>query len=141
MWPVTFEQRLQSWHDLRSRAERQTLPAALTQINQWWYSTPWRPYYLHWDDLPTWPDPWQLLSDNIYCEVARGLGILYTCSFIQHPELMSAELVLTADGHNLVQVNAGKYILNWNPDTIVNNNLEVKITRHLTQGQVQQQYN
>ena len=55
--------------------------------------------------------------------------------------MADATLVLTDQGDNLVQVNKTKYILNWNPDKIVNTFLEVKIIRTLPQYQVAQQYN
>jgi len=100
-----------------------------------------RAYHLHWDDQDTWPDPWELLSDNLYCDVARGLGILYTISLLEHPDLTDAELVLTDEGHNLVLVNKRKYILNWDAENIVNTNHDIKIKKILTQGQVQQKYN
>ena len=110
--------------------------SALEHINQWWFRTPWRPYYLHWDDQNIWPDPWQLLSDDIYCEVARGLGILYTISLLERHDLQSARLVLTESGHNLVLVEQSKYILNWESDSIVNTNLELKIQRQYQQYQI-----
>jgi hypothetical protein len=110
--------------------------SALNHINRWWFNTPWTPYYLHWDDQPTWPNPWQLLSDNIYCEVARGLGILYTITLLERADLASARLVLTESGHNLVLVGQTKYILNWDLDSVVNNNLELKIHRQYQQHQI-----
>lgn len=141
IWPATFDQRLSAWYHLRQTA--QNLPAlqALESINTWWFNCPWQPYYLHWDDQPSWPDPWELLSDNIYCEVARGLGILYTISLLDRADLASASLVLTANGHNLVLVDQTKYILNWDPDTVVNTNQEVAVHRQLTQQQIHKQYN
>jgi hypothetical protein len=116
----------------------QTLPLeqALETINQWWSQTPWRPYYLHWDDQPTWPDPWQLLSDDVYCDLARALGILYTISLLDRKDMAPAELVLTEDGDNLVLVAKEKYILNWNPDSIVNTFQEVKIKRQFKQQHI-----
>ena len=141
MWHRTFDQRLSAWYQLRQSCQQQPLDAALTTINSWWYQSPWQPYYLHWDDQPTWPDPWQLLSDNTYCYVARGLGILYTISLLDRADTADAALVLTESGHNLVLVGQTKYILNWDSDTVVNNSLEVKIQRQLTQHQIKQQYN
>lgn len=141
MWPTNFQLRLDAWANLRTQNQTQPLSTALTNINLWWFQTPWRAYHLHWDDLPTWPDPWELLSDNIYCDVARGLGILYTISLLDHPDLTDAELVLTSEGHNLVLVNKRKYILNWDRDLIVNTNQEIEIQKCLTQSQVQQKYN
>lgn len=137
MWPVSFDQRLKSWYELRNSVKSQPADLALTNINSWWFKTPWQPYYLHWDDLTTWPDPWQLLSDDIYCEVARGLGILYTISLLDRADLGSASLVLTQSGHNLVLVEKTKYILNWDSGTIVNTNQDVAVHRQLTQQQIQ----
>jgi hypothetical protein len=137
MWPASFDQRLKSWYELRNSVKSQAIDAALTNINCWWFQTPWQPYYLHWDDQTTWPDPWQLLSDNIYCELARGLGILYTISLLDRADLGSASLVLTRSGHNLVLVEKTKYILNWDSGTIVNTNQDVAVHRLLTQQQIQ----
>jgi hypothetical protein len=109
-------------------------------INSWWYNCPWKPYYLHWDDQPSWPDPWQLLSDNHYCDLARGLGILYTITLLDRADLGDAQLVLTDTGDNLVLVAKSKYILNWDQDTVVNTIQAVNIKKQLTQKQVKQQY-
>mgnify|MGYP003336154633 CR=1 FL=1 len=140
MWPKDFADRLTAWSDLRAQAQSMDCQEALEKINAWWFQIPWKPYYLHWDDLPMWPDPWQLLSDNIYCDLARGLGILYTISLLDRADLTSATLVLTETGDNLVLVAKEKYILNWDRDTIVNTNQEVKIKKQLTQQAVKQQY-
>ena len=136
MWSSTFSDRLTAWADLRSNCQSLDLEPALTAINSWWFNSPWQPYYLHWDDRPTWPDPWQLLSDNVYCDLARGLGILYTITLLDRADMADAELVLTEEGDNLVLVAKEKYILNWNRDSIVNNKPEVKTTQQLKKHQI-----
>jgi len=136
MWPQSFSSRLENWNLLRDRCQHLPIEQALKDINQWWFQTPWRPYYLHWDDQPTWPDPWQLLSDNVYCEVARGLGILYTITLLERADMTPVDLVLTDSGHNLVLVAKEKYILNWDANSIVNTFLEVKIKRQHRQYQI-----
>ena len=140
MWPASTDRRLTAWYKLRESVRVLPSQDALFKINAWWFDAPWQPYYLHWDDQATWPDPWQLLSDNVYCEVARGLGILYTITLLDRADLASASLVLTASGHNLVLVEQTKYILNWNFDTVVNTNQEVEILRQLTQQQIPKKY-
>jgi hypothetical protein len=140
MWPINFVQRLESWNNLRNSCQTLPLEQALKTINSWWFDVPWRPYYLHWDDQANWPDPWQLLSDNHYCDLARALGILYTITLLDREDLGDATLVLTESGDNLVQVAKSKYILNWDRDTIVNTNQETKIKKQLTQSAVKQQY-
>jgi len=141
MWAPTFDRRLRAWYTLRESAQTLPMESALTAINTWWFQCPWQPYYLHWDDQAAWPDPWQLLSDNVYCEVARGLGILYTITLLDREDLTSARLVLTQTGHNLVLVDQTKYILNWEADTVVNNNQQVVVHRQLKQNQIHKQYN
>ena len=136
MWPKTFDQRLVSWYQMRTSAQTQPLESSLEIINIWWFNSPWQPYYLHWDDQLTWPDPWQLLNDNVYCDLARALGILYTITLLDRADMADAELISTEDGGNLVQVAKRKYILNWNKESIVNNKPEVKISRQLKQQQI-----
>ena len=139
MWPRTFAERLESWQQLRQQASTADVETALTAINLWWFQTPWRAYHLHWDDRASWPDPWQLLSDDLYCPLARGLGILYTITMLDRLDLQDAVLV-EVDSDNLVLVNKKKYILNWDPEQMLNITLGHFKTHHsITQEQIQQQ--
>jgi hypothetical protein len=143
MWLSKFEQRLQSWTQLREMAVRQDSETALMTINSWWFQTPWTAYHLHWDDRLDWPDPWQLLSDDIYCPLARGLGILYTITMLDHPDIQDAELI-EVGGDNLVLVCKGKYTLNWSQEEIVNispANKNKNSRRSLSQAVLKQQVN
>ena len=139
MWPHTFADRLVAWNQLRNHVAELPLEQALVSINAWWFRTPWIPYHLHWDDQPVWPDPWQLLDDNLFCGLARGLGILYTIAIINHPDIESAVLT-EVDSDNLVLINKSKYILNWDRDEIVNINLgRQNPRRSVSLQQIQQQ--
>lgn len=138
MWPRTFDARLDSWVRLRTHCQSLALEPCLAAINSWWFQSPWIPYHLHWDDQPSWPDPWQLLEDNLYCGLARGLGILYTIALLDRPDLQKARLI-EVDADNLVLIEGEKYILNWDRDEIVNINLTLKKTRHsVDQQQIKQ---
>jgi len=139
MWPKTFAERLESWAQLRTQASTADAETALATINSWWFQTPWRAYHLHWDDRLLWPDPWQLLSDDLYCPLARGLGILYTITMLDRPDLQDAVL-MEVDSDNLVLVNKKKYILNWDPEQMLNITLgHFKPHHSITQEQIQQQ--
>ena len=139
MWCSTFEQRLAAWNSLRDRVRDQSKSDALAEINSWWQKTPWRAYHLHWDDRQDWPDPWQLLSDNIYCDLARALGIMYTITVLDRDDIQDAELVETEQG-NLVLVEGGKYILNWGRDLGLNTRHQ-QSKHHIAQCEVKQQLN
>ena len=135
----TFGDRLAAWNQLRTQSLTKPVNRALMDINTWWFDTYWVPYHLHWDERAQWPDPWQLLEDNLFCSLARGLGILYTIAIINHPEIESAELTEVA-GDNLVLINKSKYILNWDRDEIVNINLgRQNPRRSVSLEQIQQQ--
>ena len=123
MWHTKFERRLAAWNDLRNQSAGQDALTALQHINSWWHQTPWCPYHLHWDDQHTWPDPWQLLNDNIYCDLARALGIMYTMVLTDRTDWYNSSIIETESG-NLVQVNQGKYILNWGREVVLNTSLE-----------------
>lgn len=139
MWPKIFSDRLKSWADLRSQCLTGTPEQALKHINSWWFKTPWIPYHLHWDDQASWPDPWQLLDDNLYCPLARGLGMLYTIAIVDRADIQNAVLT-EVGGDNLVQIGRGKYILNWDPEQIVNINLSrLKVRNSVSQEQIKQQ--
>ena len=139
MWPKTFAERLESWAQLREQASTADAETALHAINSWWFQTPWRAYHLHWDDRAVWPDPWQLLSDDLYCPLARGLGILYTITMLDRPDLQDAVLI-EVDSDNLVLVDKKKYILNWDPEQMLNITLGRPKAHHsITQEQIKQQ--
>ena len=139
MWAHTFPERLTAWAQLRTQTAALPLETALTAINSWWFQTPWRPYHLHWDDLETWPDPWQLLDDNVYCSLARGLGIMYTITMLDRSDLQDA-VMIESGSDNLVLADKSKYILNWDADTVVNTSPDVTISRrHVSQDKIKQQ--
>lgn len=139
MWPRTFAERLESWAQLREQASTADAETALRAINSWWFQTPWRAYHLHWDDQEVWPDPWQLLSDDLYCPLARGLGILYTITMLDRADLQDAVLA-EFDSDNLVLVAKKKYILNWDPEQMLNITLgHFNSHRSITQEQIKQQ--
>ena len=76
----------------------------------------------------------------MYCEVARGLGILYTITCLNRGDMDSAELVLTNDDRNLVLLDKSKYILNWDQTVVLNTSSEIEFKKSLHQSQITQQY-
>ena len=114
MWPQSYEDRLAAWCQLREANKTNDLPVALLAVNDFWQQAPISTHYLHWDDRRTWPDPWDLLADNIYSSLAKALGIVYTLHLIERPDITNMQLAQSRDGNdNLVLINQGLYILNW----------------------------
>jgi hypothetical protein len=119
IWSPTFEERLRDWRDLREHATSADLETALLMINNWWWRAPIVNGTVWWRDFPDWPDPWDLIGQTSFCDLARALGMLYTVMMLPRSDIGTIELVETAE-HNLVQIDQGKYILNWSPGTVVN---------------------
>jgi hypothetical protein len=119
MWPAVYEHRLRSWSLLRNHCRTLPLAQASLIINDWWYEAPETSRTIIWESYPQWPDPWQLLANKNYCDLARGLGMLYTVRMTEHAEVSDVALGQT-DHDNLVLVNQGKYILNWCPGQLLN---------------------
>jgi hypothetical protein len=119
MWPITFEERLQAWHDLRATAV--TLPDSekYLAINNWWFRAPMITRYLQWDKVDEWPGPWDLLSNDRWCDIARALGIVYTIMMLD-PNCQHRIEIASTDRDNLVLIDQGKYILNWAPGELLN---------------------
>ncbi len=123
-WNLRINDRLTQWKDFRHKISDLSLPSAVSEVNQLWSSAPYVTYYLDPSDPKDWPDPWTLLAENYYCDVAKSLGILYTIYFSSHKQT-SVELRTYYDykekaRYNIVWVDGGKYILNYYPYEIVN---------------------
>jgi hypothetical protein len=83
--------------------------------------------------MESWPGPWELLNDNEYCHLARGLGMIYTLLLLGITDI---DFSLGKDDNSedvvLVLVDNAKYIMNYWPDTVISNNLkEFKIVQKL----------
>lgn len=109
-------------------------------VDKWWQTAPLVNHYLHPHDIDNWPNPWELLSENNYCEVARALGMCYTLLLLGRNDI---ELVLAKNDSNedvvLVLVDNAKYILNYWPDTVISNTLkDFKVTESLDINKIKQ---
>jgi hypothetical protein len=119
------EDRLRSWREFRASLDLLPLDQALAQTAEYWVRAPFTPYNLD-PDLPhEWPDPWTLIMENSYCDVAKCLGIVYTILLTEHRKDLEIELRQYEDPtnrhvFNLAWVNKGKYILNMIDGEVVN---------------------
>lgn len=121
----TYEARLQAWFQLRKTVINLPIEQQCITIDEWWQHAPLVTHHLHPHDIDNWPDPWELLSENAYCEVARALGMCYTLMLL---DINNVEMVLATNNMGedvvLVLVDNAKYILNYWPNTVISNNLK-----------------
>ena len=119
-----YETRLKFWSTFRSTIANLSIKEQCIEVDRFWQKTPYQNHYLHPDFMKEWPTPWQLLSDNIYCYYARALGMIYTLLLLGNKDIA---LVEAKDDNNnevvLVLVDNAKYVLNYWPETVLNNRL------------------
>ena len=130
---LDYEVRLKSWFDLRNKLLRVPISIQVQEVDKFWQRVPITNHYLHPDFIKDWPTPWQLISDNNYCYYARALGMIYSLLLLGTNAI---ELVQAVDDNSnevvLVLVDDAKYVLNYWPDTVVNNHIkDFTITRTL----------
>ena len=138
VFQLNYDARLRAWYELRTRAESLDTETKCLEIDTWWQQAPMVNHHLHPTDIQNWPGPWDLLVDNTYCPLARGLGMYYTLLLTG---VQALDFVLGKDDNDedvsLVMVDDAKYILNYYPKTVLSNTLdEFKITTHLKLDEV-----
>ena len=123
-WNLRVNDRLTQWKDFRHQLDRLPIESAVVELNNMWSTAPFVNYNLDASDPNTWPDPWALLAENYWCDVAKALGIAYTIYFSSHKST-PMEIRVYYDykdktRHSVVWLENGKYILNYWPYEIVN---------------------
>ena len=110
VFQLNYEARLKSWYDLRKSLEGSDIKTIYLAVDNW-------------------PGPWELLVENNYCQLARGLGMVYTLQLVGITDI---DFCIAIDDNNeeypLVMVNK-THILNYHPGTVLlNNNVDFTLT-------------
>ena len=125
VFQLNYEARLKSWYDLRKSLENSDIETVCLEIDKWWQYAPLLNHHLHPDDVDNWPGPWELLVENNYSQLSRGLGMIYTLKLVG---IKTIDFSLAIDDNNeecaLVMVDNAKYILNYYPNTVISNSLQ-----------------
>ena len=120
---LDFHTRLKEWHSLRNSLAGADIKDICIEVDRFWQQSPIMNHYLHPVDIPTWPDPWQLLNDNLYCPYARALGMMYTLIMLG---IKDVDLVRATDYNSIDVVLVlveNKFVLSYWPNTIESNKI------------------
>lgn len=130
--------RLRLWQDFRRKISKLSLDEAVREVEHLWSYAPFQKHYLSTDDIQNWPDPWELLFENYYCNLAIALGIVYTMYLSDHRPAIEIRIYIdssTKEQYNLVFIEQGKYVLNLEHDTVLNMsdiNKKLKLTKTIS---------
>lgn len=115
MFKLPASERLTRWRDFRKSLSHLPLNEACQAVVILWDPCPFNPYFLDPANPNSWPDPWTLLEDNWYCDIAKALGMLYTIKYTNHNPKVEIRIYRdskTNYDYNILWINDGKYILN-----------------------------
>jgi hypothetical protein len=125
--------RLREWHGLKISLQDADIQTICVEVDKFWQQCPMSNHYLHPADIEDWPNPWDLLNDNNYCDYARALGMLYTLMLLGVKDIDFVDAIDdNANEVALVLVDSAKYVMNWCPDSVLSTDLtKFKIVRRL----------
>ena len=95
MFDKTYEDRLVAWVAFRHSIEQSTDP--IQDVINCYNTAPTVSIHIDPWDQKTWPDPWQLIQENQYCEFARVLGMCYSLQLTDRFNGSNFEIHITTD--------------------------------------------
>ena len=125
IFKLKTNERLTRWKLFRQELDQLSLDEAVLAVNSFWKNCPFVPYYLEVESPEKWPDPWQLIMENYYCDLAKVLGIVYTLHLTTHSNHLDTEIRVYKDtttnySYHIAYFCQGKYVLNLIEDEVVN---------------------
>ena len=76
MFEKDFVSRMTQWRSLRSDIDRSNNP--IQDVLDFWNQAPTSRIASDPYDDETWPNPWEMIKENIYCDFTKILAIYYT---------------------------------------------------------------
>lgn len=81
VFDLRSDERLVEWKKFRNRLENSEIP--FQEVVDLWSTAPFVSKYLDPNDSKKWPDPWHLILDGKFDDLAICLGMLYTLQLTQ----------------------------------------------------------
>ena len=121
MFNLYGNDRLTEWKEFRNSLEVSEDP--LSAVAELWSRAPFVNHYLDPQNPKQWPDPWHLIIDGKFDELAIALGMLYTIKlterFIATPYEIHMTLPEKKENSNFFLVVDNRYVLNYEPRFVV----------------------
>ena len=105
---------LYEWRQLRLKLQKELTQSTLQEIVNWWKAFPYHSNGFNYDDVKTWPDVWEYISEEFYTNSGNGLGCFYTLYHSypeRNPEIWLI-LDLTEGGEIYLVAHMDGYVLN-----------------------------
>ena len=93
-----IQRHLSAWYNLRQHLEESSDP--LTDVANFFSKLPKVKIYTDPYDPSTWPTPWELISENEYCQFNQILGICYTLQLTERFKNCQPKINVSIDSVN-----------------------------------------
>ena len=137
MLPTVFNlhnnDRLTAWKQFRDRLETSNTP--LEDVASFWSRAPFVSPYLNSQNPTEWPDPWTLIVNGNFDELAIVVGMLYTIKLTQR--FMNSQFEIHTSTHPkekepiYMLVIDNNYVINYEYRTVSSINVLEKIQTRL----------
>jgi hypothetical protein len=125
VFQLDYKSRFQTWYELRNHLKKLDVKTICCEVDQFWQHAPLVNHYLHPTDISNWPTPWELLVENNYCTIARGLGMCYTLLMLGIDDI-EYKLGTNDVGEDvaIVLVDNANYTMNYWPNSVLSTDLQ-----------------
>lgn len=122
MFKKSIQDRLSAWLELRKRVDESD--DSLDLIVDFWSQAPFTPYNknINQYDQQSWPNPWQILVDNIYDDFTVALMMAYSVKYTEKYKDTEVKIDTLINNHknqiyNLVVVD-NYHVLNYQTNSV-----------------------
>jgi hypothetical protein len=98
MFNLLYQERLAVWRDFRCGLE--TDPDPVNKTIDFWNKVPEVSIQADPWDQTTWPDPWEMVHENVYCKFVKILAICYTLQLTDRFSGCDFEINIVQDKNN-----------------------------------------
>ena len=127
MFDKNYDQRLVAWSHFRKSLEKSKDP--IRDTLDFYNQAPTVSIHTDPYDQATWPTPWELLQENMYCDFCRVLGMCYSLQLTERFSTTNFEIHITIDSKN----SATLYLLHVGDITIGHHDGEPIYAKNLPQ--------
>ena len=125
MFNIPSQERLAVWRKFRQTLEPLSDEDKVKSVVDFWSRAPRVNFYLNPEHLQEWPDPWELITENMYCDIAVALGMTYTLALTDGFDASRLKLQIMRSRQQSLEVNLsvvdqGLYVLNYSHNEVLN---------------------
>lgn len=136
MFNLYGNDRLTEWKEFRNSLEVSNDP--LSTVAELWSRAPFVNHYLNPQNTTEWPDPWHLIIDGKYDELAIALGMLYTIKLTDRFIVTPCEIHMTIsekkEDTSFFLIVDNRYVLNYEPRFVVSTDMISSQTNKIWSG-------